>query len=104
VPGATIFYTTDGSTPLTQVQGTTKEYTAAVPVSTTTCIRTVATRPGWKTSEIKTSSYIFLNDVINQPVLPSGFPANWGHTGSGDYEMDPDIEMNRLIIPPLSMT
>ena len=91
VPGATIYYTTDGSTPLTQVQGSTKEYTAAVTVSTTTCIRAVATFPGWKTSEIKTCSYIFLNDVIKQPVLPSGFPANWGHTGTGDYEMDPDI-------------
>ncbi len=91
VPGATIYYTTDGSTPLTQVQGSTKEYTAAVPVSTTTSIRAVATFPGWKTSEVKTCSYIFLDDVIKQPVLPSGFPANWGHTGKGDYEMDPDI-------------
>ncbi|MFO7656981.1 MAG: lamin tail domain-containing protein [Bacteroidales bacterium] len=91
VPGATIFYTTDGSTPLTKIQGSTKEYTTAIPVSTTTCIRAVATLTEWKTSEIKTCSYIFLNDVIKQPVLPDGFPANWGHTGKGDYEMDPNI-------------
>ncbi len=37
-----------------------------------------------------TSTYIFLDTVIRQPVLPSGFPSNWGSTRV-DYEMDPDV-------------
>ncbi|UCD52051.1 MAG: lamin tail domain-containing protein, partial [Phycisphaerales bacterium] len=58
---------------------------------TTTCLRAVALKPGWKPTNIDTHSYIFLDDVIRQPARPFGWPTNWGHTGSGDYQMDPDV-------------
>jgi hypothetical protein len=92
--GVTIHYTLDGSEPGTRVSSSVLPYSQPISINKTTCLRTLAFKEGWKSTEVTTQTYIFLNDVIRQPVLPSGFPANWGHEGNGDYEMDPDVVNN----------
>jgi len=91
--GAVIYYTTDGSSPFNdaRAQPTGRLYTGPVPITTTTCLRVVAFKPRWKASRVGTQTYIFLDDVIRQPARPPGWPTAWGHTGSGDYEMDPRV-------------
>jgi len=92
-PDALVFYTTDGSSPLDNDRGipTGRPYTGPIPVSTTTCLRAVAFKPDWIPSNVNTQTYLFLDDVIRQPSNPPGWPTNWGHTSTGDYEMDPDV-------------
>jgi len=85
--GATIHYTTDGSTP-SETHG--NEYVGAIEISTTTCLRAMAFKVGWMSTNIDTHSYIFLDDVIHQPANPPGFPSTWNST-TADYEMDPDV-------------
>jgi len=86
--GAIIRYTTDGSTP-TPVYG--QIYTGPIQISTTTCLRAMAYRSGWMPTNVDTHTYIFLDDVIQQPEYPGGFPTGgWGHAGP-DYQMDPIV-------------
>lgn len=96
---AKIFYTTDFTVPSSD-NGTL--YTQPLSITTTTVIRAIATAPGMVSSNIDTQTYIFPEDVINQPETPQGFPRTWGidnSTNNGntglprpaDYEMDPDI-------------
>ncbi|NIS49811.1 MAG: hypothetical protein GWN94_01635, partial [Phycisphaerae bacterium] len=89
---AEIRYTTDGSRP-TIIHGSTFNYNTDPPINidTTTTIRAVAVRPGWLDSPVETHTYIFLDDVIQQPTNPPGFPTSgWGYAGP-DYEMDPEV-------------
>ncbi|MDI6447427.1 lamin tail domain-containing protein [Anaerobaca lacustris] len=88
-PDAVIYYTRDGSEPFSQardVPGGTV-YKEPILVFRTTCLRVMAYKPGWRPSEIVTHSYIFLDDVLNQPRYPGGFPTTWGSTVV-DYAMD----------------
>jgi len=93
--GASIRYTTDGSTP-TETYG--QLYTGPIQISSTTCLRAMAFKTGWKSTNIDTQTYIFLDGVIQQAtdpvngsqVTPSGYPASWG-TVTGDYQVDPDV-------------
>lgn len=88
---AKIYYTIDGSEPLNEAGDDTFLYLSPISIDKTTCVRAKATLSGWKTSDIVTHTYIFLDNVLRQPARPDGFPTNWGHTGTGDYEMDPDV-------------
>jgi len=72
---ATIYYTTDGSTP-TENQG--QRYVEPIPIAQTTLLRAVAIKPGALPSAVNTHSYIFLDEVIKQPHDPPGWPAAWG--------------------------
>ncbi len=86
--GAVIRYTTDGSAPI-ETSG--RIYTGPVQISTTTSLRAMAYKQGWLSTNVDTHTYIFLDDVIQQPQYPPGFPTNgWGHAGP-DYEMDPVV-------------
>ena len=96
-PGATIRYTTDGSTPTTS-HGVYYNPNSLIRISTTTCLRAVAYKSGFKSTNVDTHTYIFLNDVIKQAtnpstgsqVAPSGYPSSWGSV-TGDYQVDPDV-------------
>ena len=92
-PDAAIFYTTDGPSPLDSTHRipTGRPYTGPIPIHTTTCLRAVAVRPNWVPANPVTHTYIFLDDVLEQSSRPPGWPRNWGHTGTGDYEMDPEV-------------
>jgi hypothetical protein len=89
-PGATIRYTTDGSTP---TEASTL-YTAPLQISATTPLRAQAFFPNWEPSPVITHTYFFMDDVIRQS--PNGAPAPGWPSSSGtsqvlDYGMDPDI-------------
>ena len=91
--GATIYYTTDGSTP-SATNGT--AYTAPVTISTTTPLRAITTAPALFDSEVMTHTYIFIADVLTQPNDPAGYPDTFAATDENgpypaDYEMDPEI-------------
>ena len=92
--GASIYYTVDGSEPYNTETGgrlpTGILYTDPILINKTTCLRAKALKGGWKSSETIACTYLFLDDVIQQPVHPEGFPDRWG-SRSVDYEMDPDI-------------
>ena len=99
-PGATIRYTTDGS-PVTETAGTV--YTGPITISTTTTLRAAAFKTDHVPTNVDTHTYLFLNNVIQQPALPSGFPDHWGNNPAlpiaglndtwvpADYLMDPRV-------------
>jgi hypothetical protein len=95
--GASIFYTLDGSTPYDTEMNAPRGryYTGPITISSTTCLRSIAVKNGWKPSTVETHTYIFVNDVIHQ-TRPSGYPREWFYSSgltddSGDYYMDPDV-------------
>lgn len=100
--GATIRYTTDGSEP-TAANGTV--YSNALRIERTTTLRAATFKPGYLPSRTETVSYVFLDDVLNQPNNPAGFPSTWGNNSGfpgglvpADYEMD----LDPLRVNPLS--
>ncbi|HET6408393.1 MAG TPA: lamin tail domain-containing protein, partial [Chthoniobacteraceae bacterium] len=93
-PAATIKYTTNHTEP-TAANGTV--YTSPIPISATTVVRAVAFNAGKIPSFPVTHSYIYLDQVLTQPMNPAGFPSNWGAHASfpggvvpADYGMDTD--------------
>ncbi len=112
-PGATIRYTTDGSTPS---PSTGQLYTGPINVNTTVAVRAVAFAAGSLSSLVRTHSFVFPGAVRRQSTTPPGFPAVWG-TGANqiaaDYEVDPNVtnhpsynatfESDLLAIPSLSI-
>lgn len=86
-PGATIRYTTDGTTPSASHGSA---YLDPIPITGSTVVRAVAVKTGLLPSDVDTQSYLFLDDVVTQPNLPSGWPAVW-NGGYRDYQMDPEI-------------
>jgi len=100
-PDAVIHYTLDGSEP---VEGSRRVYKPERPVliTTTTQVRSVAFKPGWKTADIMTHSYIFVDDVAYQPTHPAGWPRDWGYSSDAgdivpaDYEMDARVVESTL--------
>jgi hypothetical protein len=91
---ADIFFTLDGSDPSAD-DGIL--YTTPILINTTAILRAIVFKPGPLTSKITTSTYLFLDDVINQTNDPPGYPAEWGPytaiegTAIADYEMDTEI-------------
>jgi hypothetical protein len=73
--GATIRYTTNGSTP-SLTNGLT--YTAPINVTSSTILRARAFFPNFEPTNTDTHSYIFLNSVLNQVYSspPSGWPVS----------------------------
>ncbi len=97
-PAATVVYTTDGSTPavdaaLAVTNGTL--YTGPLTISSTTTLRAMAFRTDYVPSPVTASSYIFVDDVIQQSPngeVPFGWPASGAVNGQVmDYGIDPDI-------------
>ncbi len=93
--GATIIYTTDGSTP-SDTNGTAAPAPATVRISTTTPLRAAAFKEGFLPTNVDTHTYLYISDVISQGNSHPGYPTTWkGDNGSGsetaDYEMDPEI-------------
>jgi len=96
---ATIYYTTDCSDPIdSSGSPTATAQTYGVSnkpyITTTTCLRAAAVKSGNLSTNIDTHTYVFLNDVLEQPSLPGGYPSQWisgGDIVTGDYQVDPDI-------------
>ncbi len=100
-PDATIRYTLDGSEPSEQY-GIVYQAGTSIPVLTTTTVRSMAYKPGWRAAQVSTHSYIFVDDVACQSASPPGWPANWGYDSDvggivpADYEMDPRVVNSTL--------
>ncbi|KPK83496.1 MAG: hypothetical protein AMS27_12680 [Bacteroides sp. SM23_62_1] len=94
VSGGVILYTTDCSEP---DKNYSDEYILPFPVTKTTIVRAAVYKEGYNYSNSITHTYIFPDDVINQPNNPEGYPSQWGPYSTlqgyapADYEMDPDI-------------
>ena len=88
---AVIRYTTDGSKP-SETHGTI--YTAPFTVDRTMPVRAIAYRKNFRSTNIDTQTYIFVDDVITQSPINTqsiwGLPASWNGT-SPDYGMDPNV-------------
>ncbi|MBN1844442.1 MAG: lamin tail domain-containing protein [Sedimentisphaerales bacterium] len=105
-PGAVIRYTLDGSEPAEQA-GILYDPNTTIAITTTTVVRSVAFKPGWRTAKVSTHSYLFVDHVAQQPADPAGWPDTWGYDGDldgndgdrgdengiipSDYEMDPRV-------------
>ncbi len=99
---AVIYYSLDGSVP-GEYHGRAPRrtlYTAPVLIERTTCLRARAYKDDWKSSNIDTHTYIFPDDVIEQPQYPPDFPTIWGSMRA-DYEMDPDVVNDPAYAPTI---
>jgi hypothetical protein len=67
-PGATIYYTTDGSTPTTS----STQYTGPITVTTTETVNAIATAPGFTQSAVASATYTL---VQGQTAAPTFSPA-----------------------------
>lgn len=89
---AEIRYTLDGSKPSAS-HGTV--YSGPIAISGTTTLRAIATKADFRSSNVDTHTYLFLDQVLQQPSDPAGFPSNWDSTIEGsqqsEYEMDPQV-------------
>ena len=69
-------------------------YASPLSISSTTTLRARAFKTGFEPSFVEASSYIFVNDVINQSPagqVPPGFAANGVNGQEMNYGIDPDI-------------
>jgi len=90
-----ILYTTDGRAPskgniFSGVVG--EDYTGPITIDTTTTLRAIAMKDGFRSSNVDTQTYLFLADVPKQTgeQLIDKWGDTWGGT-SADYEMDPRV-------------
>jgi hypothetical protein len=115
---AVIYYSLDGSEPYTDEgrASTGRIYSGPIRISSTTCLRIRAVRPGWKAAETQAQTYIFIADVITQSrqqALSAGYPTSWNGYDA-DYDMDRQVctdaayanlmEEALLSIPTVSVT
>ncbi len=94
--GATIRYTLDGSEP-SPSSGTI--YNSPVDITTTTNLRAIAYMANWLPTNADSHTYIFVDDVAQQPANPPGWPTTWGSHDNfrnipADYQMDPRVVNN----------
>jgi hypothetical protein len=66
--GSTIYYTTDGSTPVPG-QGTTKQFSTALNLNSTTTVKAIATAPGDTNSTTATTTYTL---IVATPAITPG--------------------------------
>jgi len=92
LPDAIVRYTTNGTPP---TPGSGLVYAGPVRIQGTTVVRALAHRPGYVGANVATMSYLFLEEVLRQPVGLAGWPQPVVSVGSGtrphDYEMDPRV-------------
>jgi hypothetical protein len=98
--GAAIRYTLDGTEP-SETIGTVYTPGVGIPITTTKSLRAIAYKAGEKPSRTA-HTYIFIDDVADQPNNPPGWPSDWGYCSEcgaitpSDYEMDPRVVNSTL--------
>ncbi len=99
-PGASIYYTTDGSDPgpdSSSIDAPDPESppVLSIEISTTTIVRAYAAKPGFQPTNTDTQSYFFLEEVISNPVMATSVT---GHSIWGPQMQDALLE-----IPTISL-
>ncbi|MFT5109948.1 MAG: hypothetical protein ACI9UA_005600 [Pseudoalteromonas tetraodonis] len=93
-PNAVIRYTLNGDPP-TLNTGTV--YSAPIPITATTVLRSAAFKDGLVPTNVDTQSYFFVDDIIQQDAAyttgTAGLPALWGGQ-SPDYGLDTRVTQN----------
>ena len=89
--GVRIYYTLDGSEP-SRFNGTLYSGTP-LNISQTTIIRAEGSRPGFFSSSIETQSYIFLDDVVNQPTMNAGVVAAFSSVIEDSFKSIPTLSI-----------
>lgn len=90
-PGATMYWTNDGTEPrpgrgrIVRPLNSLSPPKATIRIGGTTCLRVMATKSGFESTNVDTHSYIFPAQVMRQRSGPGG--NFWGHSGP-DWEMD----------------
>ena len=104
-PLATIYYTTDGSTPSAS-NGAPVTSGTALTVTQTTVIRAVAARDGWATSPSETRSYLFATEIANRSeATPVGWPEdNTINDMRAFYGMDTNLTSAERVAAEASLT
>lgn len=102
--GATLHYTLDGSVPTRY----SPVYTGPLVITGRTnravaTVRAVGFKAGMLPSNPSTFTYIFPDQVLEQPSNPAGFPTNWISPGkattTADYAMDRRVTTNEVYRP-----
>ena len=66
-PGATIYYTADGTVPTTS----STQYSGAIPVSGSVVIQAIAVASGYKNSSLARAGYVITPPEVSGPVVPT---------------------------------
>jgi Legume lectin domain/Chitobiase/beta-hexosaminidase C-terminal domain len=92
--GNTIYYTTDGSTPVPG-QGTTKQYSGALAISTTTVLSAMATASGLTNSPVTSGTYTITTGSGGNPTInfSNGFSTS---ASSMTFNGSTDLDDTRL--------
>ncbi len=95
--GATIYYTTDGSTPTTS----SSVFSSPIYVSTTTTINAIATAPGYTTSSVSSGTYAFPGPLASIAVTPANASIGKGttqqYTATGTYSNGSQQNLTSLV-------
>jgi hypothetical protein len=75
---ANIHFTLDGSAPSESVGGSTYLYTGPIGINLTTTLRAAAFKPGYLRANVDTQTYVFVNDVLNQPFMDPSVVMSYG--------------------------
>lgn len=83
--GASVHYTTDGSTPTPS----SAVYTGPLTITGTTCLRAAAFKAGWYPAAVETQTYLILSEVPFQSA-PDDYPMSWSGYPA-HYTMTPEV-------------
>ncbi len=90
--GATIYYTTNGTTPTT----TSTKYTSTITVNSTETIEAIAAAPGLANSAVATATYTFNPDFVLS-VNPSTLTIVAGQSGNATFTVTPQNGFNSQV-------
>lgn len=94
-PGATIYFTDDGSTPTYPTSGTTQLYTGPVTVSSNETLKAIAIEAGYLNSAVGSADYVIemMVTLVLQPITPSSGGGNntdtlvWNDVSADHYDI-----------------
>lgn len=87
-PGATIYWTTNGTAPSPSSGAA---YSSPITIAKTTFLRAAAFLTNHVPSDVDTHTYLFLDEVLQQPATLPSYPATWQGSYPADYGMDPTV-------------